>query len=171
MGDVVELINKYDQIETFIKYIKIAPDANIRISQSFVGMHDISKFIRLLHLHTTLPRISPKQIISIYNTIKYANQLLSILEGRRRVHRLARRHRLRRLRPHGNEPHPHGEFAAKSQDRLRWPFDSWRPHRDRYVEVRQGPHRSRQVHQDRRRSRRLRPEHHAGLLQPPRFNG
>ena len=80
INNSVELINKYDQIETFIKYIKIAPDANIRISQSFVGMHDISKFIRLLHLHTTLPRISPKQIISIYNTIKYANQLLSIIK-------------------------------------------------------------------------------------------
>jgi len=80
INDNVELIKKYDQIETFMKYITNEPDIKNNIIQSLSGMYDISKFIRLLHLHTNLPRISPKQLILIYNSIQYSNQLLTIVK-------------------------------------------------------------------------------------------
>jgi len=100
INNSVELLKKYDQIETFIKYIKNTSDITTpgaiealntketqenqeiknNIIQSLTGMYDISKFIRLLHLHNNLPRISPKQLILIYNTIQYSNKLLSIVK-------------------------------------------------------------------------------------------
>ena len=80
INDSVELIKKYDQIDTFISFTTKNPDMNQNIIQHLTGMYDISKFIRLLHLHNNLPRISPKQLILIYNTIQYSNQLLSIVK-------------------------------------------------------------------------------------------
>ena len=48
-----------------------------------------------------------------------------------RVHRLARHHRLRGLRPHRDEPHRHGQLPRRAEDRQRRPRHPGRAHRDR----------------------------------------
>ena len=94
INDIAELMKKYDQIETFMKFItnptttttsvssspQDTKDINQNINQYLSGMYDISKFIRLLNVHNNLPRISPKQLILIYNTIQYSNKLLSVVK-------------------------------------------------------------------------------------------
>jgi DNA mismatch repair protein MutS len=80
INNVDILTNKYNQIETFINYLPLIVDKEDNFKKCLSGMYDISKFIRLLHLHNNnTPRISPKQLMLMYNTVYHSNTLLSIV--------------------------------------------------------------------------------------------
>jgi DNA mismatch repair protein MutS len=84
INDSNTLMKKFNQIETFINYLPSIKNNEDTLKKCLLGMADISKFIRLLHLHNNTnnntPRISPKQLMLIYNTIQYSNTLLSIMK-------------------------------------------------------------------------------------------